>query len=331
MTNRHKDLKCHLLVAAVLMLLLLAATSCLTSAEESAATVSNRAGTAAGDPQSAPAVKHTADKLPDIELAHATLPVSGMTCGNCEQAIQRSVGKLVGVSMVMASFADGRVEVDYDPQQVGEPEIVAEIEKLQYKVETPQAAGSDAADSAEDQEVEPNSHAGEGESKAENDSTESKAGAENDGTAGSVDTEDPPQDQAPADSGKTGSDVKECGECDGECEGGEGCAVSEETQAAEEGGGGCAGCAKEAAGFSAPADVPAGLERLTLRIEQMTCAGKSGWVNKTVGGLDGVGGCYADESTLTAVIDYDPAKWDAAKLIEKINADSDGFFTATEI
>ena len=47
--------------------------------------------------------------------------------------------------------------------------------------------------------------------------------------------------------------------------------------------------------------------------------------------LEGVAGCYADEGTLTAVIDFDPAKWDAAKLIEVINRGSEGFFTATEI
>jgi copper chaperone CopZ len=71
------------------------------------------------------------------------------------------------------------------------------------------------------------------------------------------------------------------------------------------------------------------MQRVSLRIEQMTCAGKSGWVNKTIGGLEGIGGCYADETTLTAVIDYDPAYWTPEKLIEKINTASEGFFTPT--
>jgi copper chaperone CopZ len=84
-------------------------------------------------------------------LTHASLPVSGMTCADCEEAIQHSVAKLSGVSMVKANHLQGRVEVDYDPRQVNEQQIIAAIERLQYKVENPQAAeGDQAAEDAAD-------------------------------------------------------------------------------------------------------------------------------------------------------------------------------------
>lgn len=142
--------------------------------------------------------------------------------------------------------------------------------------------------------------------------------------------------------------AKGCEDCDGgECSG---ACVEEETvtepapadtddegaeAAGEEGGGcgsegGCASCAQSATG-AAPAEVPAGLARVTLRVEGMTCVGKSGWVGKTIGGLEGVAGCYADEGTLTAVIDFDPAMWAADGLIAEIEQRSEGAFEASQV
>lgn len=108
-----------------------------------------------------------------------------------------------------------------------------------------------------------------------------------------------------------------------------------EAGAEDEGGGcgsegGCASCAQSATG-AAPAEVPAGLARATLRVEGMTCVGKAGWVGKTIGGLEGVAGCYADEGTLTAVIDFDPGMWDADGLIAEIEQRSEGVFEATQV
>ena len=144
-----------------------------------------------------------------------------------------------------------------------------------------------------------------------------------------------------------------CEECDGECDqdcgecelieqeaADKGMTVAKDDEgdadeAAEEEGcgddGGCASCASGAGETAAPAEVPAGMTRVTLKIEDMTCAGKSGWVNKLFGGLDGVAGSYADPATQICVVDFDAAKLDAAQLIELVSSESDGFFTATEM
>jgi len=64
-----------------------------------------------------------------------TLRVTGMTCGGCENAVKRAVGKLPGVSEVDASHEDQRVTVSYDAAQVDAAAIAARIRGLGYGVE----------------------------------------------------------------------------------------------------------------------------------------------------------------------------------------------------
>ena len=63
-----------------------------------------------------------------------TLNVTGMTCGGCENAVKRAVGKLEGVTSVAASHADQRVDVEFDPARVDLAAIRQKIEKLGYTV-----------------------------------------------------------------------------------------------------------------------------------------------------------------------------------------------------
>jgi copper ion binding protein len=63
-----------------------------------------------------------------------TLHVTGMTCGGCENAVRRAVGKLPGVSEVVASHADERVTVSFDEAQVALAAIKAKIASLGYQV-----------------------------------------------------------------------------------------------------------------------------------------------------------------------------------------------------
>ncbi len=64
----------------------------------------------------------------------ATLRVTGMTCGGCENAVMRAVRQLPGVSSVTASRQQEHVEVDYDPSQVDLAAIGQKITKLGYQV-----------------------------------------------------------------------------------------------------------------------------------------------------------------------------------------------------
>ncbi len=62
------------------------------------------------------------------------LHVTGMTCGGCENAIKRAVGRLTGVSEVSASHAEQSVAVSYDPEKVTLEAIKSRIQALGYQV-----------------------------------------------------------------------------------------------------------------------------------------------------------------------------------------------------
>jgi copper chaperone CopZ len=63
-----------------------------------------------------------------------TLHVTGMTCGGCENAVKRAVGRLPGVAEVTASHQQQRVTVAYDAAQVTPGTIAEKITALGYRV-----------------------------------------------------------------------------------------------------------------------------------------------------------------------------------------------------
>ena len=63
-----------------------------------------------------------------------TVPVTGMTCGGCEQAITRVLGRLPGVTDAVASHRDATVRVTFDPAQVSRADIEQKIGGLGYSV-----------------------------------------------------------------------------------------------------------------------------------------------------------------------------------------------------
>lgn len=63
-----------------------------------------------------------------------TLPVHGMTCGGCENAVRRAVGALPGVAGVTASHRDNQVVVTFDAGLVTAADIEAKIGRLGYDV-----------------------------------------------------------------------------------------------------------------------------------------------------------------------------------------------------
>ena len=51
-------------------------------------------------------------------MTELTVPVTGMTCGGCENAVQRALGQMAGVTQVTASHRDATVRVTFDPAVV---------------------------------------------------------------------------------------------------------------------------------------------------------------------------------------------------------------------
>ncbi|WP_446810476.1 heavy-metal-associated domain-containing protein [Methylomonas sp. 2BW1-5-20] len=65
----------------------------------------------------------------------ATLTVSGMKCGGCENNIVGKVSAIAGVVTVQASHKDNRVDVEFDPAQTNLDEIEDVISDAGFKVE----------------------------------------------------------------------------------------------------------------------------------------------------------------------------------------------------
>ena len=62
------------------------------------------------------------------------LPVTGMTCGGCENAVQRALGQMAGVAHVTASHRDATVHVTFDPALVSRADLERKIGQIGYTV-----------------------------------------------------------------------------------------------------------------------------------------------------------------------------------------------------
>lgn len=63
-----------------------------------------------------------------------TLTVTGMTCGGCENAVKRALGRLDGVGDVTASHVDQKVVVAIDPAKVTAAQVRDRIAACGYTV-----------------------------------------------------------------------------------------------------------------------------------------------------------------------------------------------------
>lgn len=78
--------------------------------------------------------QQSAVAIEDQETKDVLVNVSGMTCSGCENHIEQAVGRLEGVRVAEASFANGAVMVSYEPGKVTENDIEAAINSTGYKV-----------------------------------------------------------------------------------------------------------------------------------------------------------------------------------------------------
>ncbi len=84
-------------------------------------------------------LKETVEKagygvLEESSNSTVSLPISGMTCASCAQAIERTVGKLDGVARVSVNLATEKATVEYNPQKIQLSGIRQSIVKIGYKV-----------------------------------------------------------------------------------------------------------------------------------------------------------------------------------------------------
>ncbi len=67
-------------------------------------------------------------------LVEVTIPVHGMTCEGCENAVKKSISSLEGIGEVAASHTDSIATVKYDKTAVTPAEIELKIAEAGYTV-----------------------------------------------------------------------------------------------------------------------------------------------------------------------------------------------------
>ncbi len=61
-----------------------------------------------------------------------TMPIEGMTCASCSQAIERKLSKMDGISKISVNLATEMAQIVYNPEKVRLSEIKQQITKLGY-------------------------------------------------------------------------------------------------------------------------------------------------------------------------------------------------------
>ncbi len=67
-------------------------------------------------------------------MKSVTLKIEGMHCTGCAQTIKALIGSEPGVHAADVSYKGGQARVLYDPQAIGEDQLVKVIEKAGYRV-----------------------------------------------------------------------------------------------------------------------------------------------------------------------------------------------------
>ncbi len=71
---------------------------------------------------------------PATHVQTVTVPVEGMVCDGCAEAIQEKLSGIDGVKSCTASFATTSATVTYDPEKVAPAALHQAITELGYKV-----------------------------------------------------------------------------------------------------------------------------------------------------------------------------------------------------
>jgi copper chaperone CopZ len=67
-------------------------------------------------------------------MVKKTYRVDGMSCPNCAMKLESIEDDLPGIQVIFASYQKGRMEVEFDENQVTEAQILSAVTKAGYSV-----------------------------------------------------------------------------------------------------------------------------------------------------------------------------------------------------
>ncbi len=83
----------------------------------------------------------------DVPQAHVDLPITGMTCTNCANTVQRALRKVNGVLEANVNYASEKATITYIPGAASRQDLIQAVEKVGYGVV--QTTGDEALEDAE--------------------------------------------------------------------------------------------------------------------------------------------------------------------------------------
>ncbi len=69
-----------------------------------------------------------------MSIQTVSIPISGMTCGNCARTVERKLSATPGVSKAQVDLAGSSATVEFDPAVTNPESLAASIRNLGYGV-----------------------------------------------------------------------------------------------------------------------------------------------------------------------------------------------------
>ena len=66
------------------------------------------------------------------EMAHIKLHVTGMTCGHCQEKVEKALKGIAGVYYAVVDLQDGEADVDFNDDSVTTQQLMAAVERAGY-------------------------------------------------------------------------------------------------------------------------------------------------------------------------------------------------------
>ena len=62
------------------------------------------------------------------------LDIKGMTCSGCEAHVEQAATKVDGIQKAKASYAEGKAEIEFDPEKTNPEKIIEAVKTTGYKI-----------------------------------------------------------------------------------------------------------------------------------------------------------------------------------------------------
>ncbi len=78
--------------------------------------------------------KHQDYSQMNEHIAKITLPVEGIVCAGCAEDVETILGDTDGVVSVSVNYGEGKIYLQFDPEEITEVQLVERIRKLGLNV-----------------------------------------------------------------------------------------------------------------------------------------------------------------------------------------------------